>query len=96
MTQRDFVDRIAAATGVPKLRVDQVLDLYLEQLTAELARNRRVFIRNFGTFRTVDLKSRTGRNPRTGAPVAILASTHVRFRAGKRLRDKLNASGADP
>ncbi len=90
MTQRDFVDHIAAATGVPEVRVDQVLDLYLEELTAALARDGRVFIRNFGTFRTVDLQARTGRNPKTGALAAIAASTHVRFRAGKRLRDALN------
>ena len=91
MTQRDFIERIAALTGVPELRVDQVLDLFLEEVTRALVRDRRVFIRNFGTFRTVDLQARTGRNPRTGEPVAIPASTHVRFRAGKRLRDKLNA-----
>ena len=91
MTQRDFVDRIAAATGVPELRVDQVLDLFLEELTGALVRDRRVFIRNFGTFRTVDLQARIGRNPRTGEPVAIPANTHVRFRAGKRLRDEINA-----
>ncbi len=90
MTQREFADRIAEATGVPEILVDLVLDLYLEELTAALARDGRVFIRNFGTFRTVDLQARTGRNPRTGAPVAIPASTHVRFRAGKRLRDALN------
>lgn len=90
MTQRDFVDRIAAATGMPKLHVDQVIDLFLDELTDALLHDRRVFIRNFGVFRTVDLSARTGRNPRTGAPVAIPASTHVRFRAGKRMRDKLN------
>ena len=84
MTQRDFVNRIAAATGVPKLRVDQVLDLFLDEVTDALTRDRRVFIRNFGVFRTVDLQARTG------APVEIPASTHVRFRAGKRMRDKLN------
>ncbi len=90
MTQRDFVDRIAAVTGLPEPSVDQVLDLFLEEVTGALARDRRVFIRHFGTFRTVDLPARTGRNPRTGEPVAIPASTHVRFRAGKRMRDKLN------
>ncbi len=90
MTQRDFVNRIAAATGVPKVRVDQVLDLFLDELAEALARDHRVFLRNFGVFRTVDLPARTGRNPRTGEPVSIPASRHVRFRAGKRMRDKLN------
>ena len=90
MTQHDIINRIAAATGVPNAHVDQVVDLFLEEVTDGLVRDRRVFIRHFGTFRTVDLQARTGRNPRTGAPVDIPASTHVRFRAGKRLRDKLN------
>lgn len=90
MTQRDFINRIAAATGLPKVKVDQVLDLFLEGVTDALLRDRRVFIRNFGVFRTVDLAARTGRNPRTGDPVAIPASRHVRFRAGKRMREKLN------
>jgi nucleoid DNA-binding protein len=90
MTLRDFVNRIAAATGVPKVRVDQVLDLFLDEITDSLARDHRVHLRNFGVFRTVDLPARTGRNPRTGEPVHIPASQHVRFRAGKRMRDKLN------
>ena len=90
MTQRDFVNQISAATGLPKVKVDQILDLFLAELADALARDHRVFIRNFGTFRTVDLDARTGRNPRTGDPVGIPASRHVRFRAGKGLRDKLN------
>ncbi len=90
MTQRDFVNRIADRTGIPKVKVDRVLDLFLRELTTELAREGRVLLRNFGTFRTVKLKARTGRNPRTGRPVPIPASRHVRFRAGKRMRDTLN------
>ena len=91
MTQRDFVNRIATATGVPKVRVDQVLDLVLDELAGALARHDRVHIRNFGTWRVVDLAARTGRNPRTGEPISIPASRHVRFRAGRGLRDKINA-----
>ncbi len=90
MTQRDFVNRIAAATELPKVKVDQILDLFLDELAGALARDHRVFIRNFGTFRTVDLDARTGRNPRTGDAVDIPASRHVRFRAGRGLRRKLN------
>lgn len=91
MTMRAFTDRIAAATEVPKGKVDQILDLFLGELAQAMVRDQRVFIRNFGTWRVVDLDARTGRNPRTGNPVSIPASRHVRFRAGKRLRDKLNS-----
>jgi DNA-binding protein HU-beta len=90
VTQRDFINRIAKSTGIPKLHVDRVLDLFLRELTKELAREGRVYIRNFGTFRTVKLKARVGRNPRTGRRIRIRASRHVRFRAGKRLRTTIN------
>jgi len=90
MTKRSFVNRIAIATGYPKVHVDQVIDLFLEQLVETLARDDRIELRNFGVFRTVELDARVGRNPRTGAPVDIPAARHVRFRAGKLMRNKLN------
>ncbi len=90
MTQRNFVNRIADQTGIPKIHVDRVLDLYLRELTNELAREGLVRIRNFGTFRTVQLEGRIGRNPRTGERLHIRSSRHVRFRAGKHLRTTIN------
>ncbi len=90
MTRRRFVNRIAVETGYPKTRVDRVVDLLLEELIEALAETGRVELRNFGVFRTVDLEARVGRNPRSGEPVDIPASTHVRFRMGKRMRERLN------
>ncbi len=89
-TQRQLLRRIAAATGVPAVRIDQILDLFLDELATTLARKGRVSVRNFGTWRVVKLRARTGRNPRTGEPIRIPKSRHVRFRAGKALRRKLN------
>ena len=90
MTKRQFVDRIAMATGLPKVRVDLVVDRFLDELTDALVRDGRVELRNFGVFRTVSVGARIGRNPRTGSPVQIPESRHVRFRASKRMRQKLN------
>jgi len=90
MTKRRFVNRIAVATGYPKVHVDNVIDLFLDELIDTLAHDGRIELRNFGVFRTVELDARVGRNPRTGAPVDIPAARHVRFRAGKSMREKLN------
>ena len=91
MTKREFVNRIAVATGYPKTRVDQVVDLFLDELVEVLDRDGRVELRNFGVFKTVELAARVGRNPRTGEAVSIPRSRHVRFRAGKLMRHKLNS-----
>jgi integration host factor subunit beta len=90
MTKRDFVNRIAIVTGYPKTHVDQVINLCLDQITDAIVANNRLELRDFGAFHTVTLPARIGRNPKTGDPVALPASRHVRFRAGKRMRKKLN------
>lgn len=90
MTKREFVNRISVATGLPKVRLAQAVDVLFAEIIDALVADGRVELRNFGVFRTVELSARTGRNPRTGESVDIPASRHVRFRAGKRMRDRLN------
>ena len=44
----------------------------------------------FGTFSLSKRKASTGRNPRTGEPMSIKASTQPKFKAGKVLKDSFN------
>ena len=48
-------------------------------------------IRGFGSFSIRAYKEYQGRNPRTGQPIRIPASRQPRFKAGKALKDALNA-----
>ena len=59
-----------------------------------LARGEDVQIVGFGTFGTRSRPARTGRNPRTGESLNIAASTMPTFKAGKPLRDAVNAGGS--
>ena len=45
----------------------------------------------FGNFQVAQRKASTGRNPRTGAAVQIPASRVPKFRAGKALKEAVNA-----
>ena len=56
-----------------------------------LARGETVSIAGFGTFATRSRAARQGRNPATGESIAIAASTAPSFKAGKALRDAVNA-----
>ena len=89
-TKRDLVDRVAAATDSTKRQTDAIIERFLVELAATLAAEGRLELRDFGVFRTVDLPARTARNPQTGDPVEVPAATHVRFKAGKAMRERLN------
>jgi nucleoid DNA-binding protein len=65
-----------------------------------LACGGRVEIRDFGAFSVKTRQPTTGRNPRSGQVVSVPARAMPRFRAGKRMRNmvnaKSNASSGDP
>jgi DNA-binding protein HU-beta len=63
----------------------------LAEITAALAAGERVTLTGFGTFEAVARAERTARNPRTGATVAVAATTVARFHPGTALRDAVAA-----
>ena len=83
----------ALSTDNPDLRpeeVEQVVDIFFEEITQRLAEGGRVELRGFGTFSTREREARTGRNPRTGESVEVEEKHVPFFKTGKLLRDRLN------
>ena len=78
----------------PDLRpeeIEQVVDIFFEEISARLAEGGRVELRGFGTFSTRQRDARTGRNPRTGESVDVPAKRVPYFKPGKEMRERLNA-----
>ncbi len=70
--------------------VERIVTTVLEEITKALAQGSRVELRGFGAFSVKKRPSRTGRNPRTGAPVSVNEKRAPFFRTGKELRERLN------
>jgi integration host factor subunit beta len=51
-----------------------------------------VEIRGFGVFSVRNRRARTGRNPRSGASVAVDQKSIPFFKSGKEMRQRLNRS----
>ena len=86
----------ALAQDNPELRaeeVEQVVDIFFEEIAQRLAEGGRVELRGFGAFSVKVRAARVGRNPRTGAPVQVAAKYIPYFKTGKQLREKLNSGG---
>jgi integration host factor subunit beta len=91
MTKSELIAELAAAN--PHLRsgdVDVIVGTIFNEITAALARGDRVELRGFGAFTVKRRDPRTGRNPRTGATVAVEEKVVPFFKAGKELRERVN------
>ncbi len=75
--------------------VERIVTTMLDEITRALAKGHRVELRGFGAFSVKTRPSRTGRNPRTGAPVTVSEKRAPFFRTGKELRERLNGGTDD-
>jgi integration host factor subunit beta len=87
MIKSDLVWRIRHQSAHLRL---QDAEKIVDEIIASLARGKRVELRGFGTFSIKVHKARTGRNPRTGAPVPVPKRAHPHFKTAKEMKERLN------
>lgn len=90
-TKREIAERVAQQTGLPQVTVKQIVQMMFDEVVTELAAGNRLEFRDFGVFEVVVRKPRTGRNPKTGDPVAVPPKRVVTFKMGKVMREKVAA-----
>ena len=81
-----LVASIAQRAECSKTQAALMLNQVLDSITEKLKDGNTVSLVGFGTFLISERPARTGRNPRTGAPLKIGASKAVRFKSGKGLK----------
>jgi DNA-binding protein HU-beta len=96
MNRAELVEHVAKATGQPKSEVTRTLTALVHTVTGALSKGDKVTLVGFGTFERRNRKARTGRNPRTLAPLRIAAARVPAFRAGKELKDIVNGRAKQP
>jgi DNA-binding protein HU-beta len=89
MTKTELVAVIAGAAGITKAAATKALEAYVGTVSKELKKSGKLGLVGFGTFSVVKRKAREGRNPQTGKAIKIPAKKVVKFKAGKKLADKV-------
>lgn len=90
MNRAELITEIADLTGQPKTQVSETLSAMLHSITGAVSKGDKVTLVGFGTFERRTRRARTGRNPRTLAPLRIPASKVPAFRAGQELKSIVN------
>ena len=91
MNKTELVAAIAEKTELSKKDSEKALKAFIETVTDELAKGEKIQLVGFGTFEVTERAAREGRNPQTGAVMPIPASKAPKFKAGKALKDLVNA-----
>ena len=90
MTKAELIDAVAAAAGVSKTDAEKTIAAFFDTVVTSTQKGDKVAWPGFGSFSTSKRPARTGRNPQTGEPVKIKASTAMKFTASSTLKNTLN------
>lgn len=91
MNKTELVAAIAEKTEMSKKDSERALNAILDTIAAALKADDNVRLIGFGTFEVKKREARVGRNPSTGKPIKIPASRVPAFKAGKELKETVNA-----
>lgn len=91
MNKAELITAMSNETGITKADCEKQLNAFIKVVSEELAKGEKVQLVGFGTFEVSERAARTGRNPQTGAEMAIPACKAPKFKAGKALKDLVNA-----
>ena len=91
LTKADMVEHLFNELGLNKQEAKELIDILFEEIRLALESNQPVKLSGFGNFDLRDRRQRPGRNPKTGEEIPITARRVVTFKAGQKLRQRVDA-----
>jgi DNA-binding protein HU-beta len=90
MTKAELIAAVATKAGATQGDAEKTVDAFFSVVVETAKKGEKVAWPGFGSFSTTQRAARTGRNPQTGAPVNVPASTAMKFSASSALKAELN------
>jgi DNA-binding protein HU-beta len=90
MKRHDIINAIADSASISKTAADATLHNLEGLIAASLVEKGEYHLLGVGKLKVKTRAARTGRNPKTGAPIQIAESKTVTFTPAKALKEILN------
>ena len=91
LSKAELVAQIAEETEMTNKDAGKVLASIIENISDSLINGGSVQLIGFGSFKTTQRAARMGRNPNNGEEIQIPAKSVVKFTAGKKLCEAIEA-----
>ena len=95
ITKAQLVGRIAENTKASRSSVKTIVQCFLDEIIAELAKDNRLEFRDFGVFELRERAARMAQNPKTLEPAHVPARRMVKFKMGRIVREKLSTEATE-
>ena len=91
MNKTELIAAIAEKAEISKKDAEKALKAFTDVVSEELVKGEKIQLVGFGNFEVSERAAREGRNPKSGEAMTIPASKTPKFKAGKALKDMVNA-----
>ena len=91
MNKQEFISAVAGKVNMSNVETAKVVNAVLDVIQEEMRAGNKIILTGFGQFEARVRAARTGINPATGAQIKIAACKVPAFKAGKGLKDAVNA-----
>ncbi len=91
MNKTELIAAVAEKAELSKKDAEKAIKAFTDVVSEELVNGGKIQLVGFGTFEVAERGEREGRNPKTGETMMISASRTPKFKAGKALKDMVNA-----
>lgn len=92
LVRADIAERLIYKLNFPKTVAVDFVEDFFETISESLCTGEEVKLTGFGNFAVRKKNERPGRNPRTGALVTIAPRRVVTFKAGTKLKSRIDNS----
>lgn len=89
MNKKEVITRMAKDSGITALQAAKAFSSMMEGIKSSLKNGQKVTFSGFGSFEIKERRARKGRNPKTGAEVAIPPRKRVKFNPSKSFKNSL-------
>lgn len=91
MNKTELIAAVAEKAELSKKDAEKAVKAFTDVVAEELLKGEKIQLVGFGTFEVSERAAREGRNPKSGEKMTIAASRTPKFKAGKALKDQVNA-----
>lgn len=94
ITKKDLIDRIADRTDQKRVVVKRTVQMFLDEIVAELGNGNRLEFRDFGVFEIKQRAPRIAQNPKTLERVEVPSRKTIKFKIGRLMKDAVEGEPA--
>lgn len=89
-TRKNLIRKIYQNVGFSKNFSSKIIDNFFELLISATIISNKIKISSFGTFKVINTRERTGRNPKTKIEAKILPRKVVKFKPSSFVKKEIN------